>query len=101
MTEEKQLQALNKQLFATKSRVSLWLVILLTLSIVCGWVIVKSNKLSSRVVAYEQQYAIDARVQLSEALSLIEQGRSLKVTACENIPVDIRTTDELFYCGKE
>lgn len=78
-----------------------WIVIILTLSIVCGWVIVKSNKLSSRVVAYEQEYAIDARLQLSEWLSLIEQGRSLKSTACESIPVEIRTTDELFYCGKE
>ena len=78
-----------------------WIVIILTLSIVCGWVIVKSNKLSSRVVAYEQEYAIDARLQLSEWLSLIEQGRSLKDTACESIPVEIRTTDELFYCGKE
>jgi len=77
------------------------LVIILTLSIVCGWVIVKSNKLSSRVVAYEQEYAIDARLQLSEWLSLIEQGRSLKATACESIPVEIRTTEELFYCGKE
>lgn len=77
-----------------------WIVIILTLSIVCGWVIVKSNKLSSRVVAYEQEYAIDARVQLSEWISLIEQGRSLKSTACESIPVEIRTTDELFYCGK-
>lgn len=78
-----------------------WIVIILTLSIVCGWVIVKSNKLSSRVVAYEHEYAIDARAQLSEWLSLIEQGRSLKSTACESIPVEIRTTDELFYCGKE
>ena len=78
-----------------------WIVIILTLSIVCGWVIVKSNKLSSRVVAYEQEYAIDARLQLMEWLSLIEQGRSLKDTACESIPVEIRTTDELFYCGKE
>ena len=78
-----------------------WIVIILTLSIVCGWVIVKSNKLSSRVVAYEQEYAIDARVQLSSWLSLIEQGRTLKATACESIPVEIRTTDELFYCGKE
>lgn len=77
-----------------------WIVIILTLSIVCGWVIVKSNKLSSRVVAYEQEYAIDARVQLSSWLSLIEQGRTLKATACESIPVEIRTTDELFYCGK-
>lgn len=77
-----------------------WIVIILTLSIVCGWVIVKSNQLSSRVVAYEQQYAIDARVQLSEWLSLIEQGRTLKEEACPNIPVEIRTTDELFYCGK-
>lgn len=77
-----------------------WIVIILTLSIVCGWVIVKSNKLSSRVVAYEQEYAIDARAELSEALSLIEQGRTLKATACESIPVEIRTTDELFYCGK-
>ena len=77
------------------------LVIILTLSIVCGWVIVKSNKLSSRVVAYEQEYAIDARLQLSEWLSLIEQGRSLKATACESIPVEIRTTEELFYCGKD
>lgn len=78
-----------------------WIVIILTLSIVCGWVIVKSNKLSSRVVAYEQEYAIDARLQLMEWLSLIEQGRSLKATACESIPVEIRTTDELFYCGKD
>lgn len=78
-----------------------WIVIILTLSIVCGWVIVKSNKLSSRVVAYEQEYAIDARLQLSEWLSLIEQGRSLKDTACESIPVEIRTTEELFYCGKD
>ena len=84
------------------------LVLFLTLSIVCVWVYVKSNKLASRVVAYEQEYAIDARVQLSEALSLIEQWesligswRSLKSTACESIPVEIRTTDELFYCGKE
>lgn len=77
------------------------LVIILTLSIVCVWVVIKSNKLSSRVVAYEQEYAIDARLQLSEWLSLIEQGRSLKATACESIPVEIRTTEELFYCGKE
>lgn len=77
------------------------LVIIFTLLIVCGWVVIKSNKLSSRVVAYEQEYAIDARAELSEALSLIEQGRSLKATACESIPVEIRTTDELFYCGKE
>ncbi len=77
------------------------LVIILTLSIVCGWIYVKSNKLSSRVVAYEQEYAIDARLQLSEWLSLIEQGRSLKATACESIPVEIRTTEELFYCGKD
>ena len=77
------------------------LVIILTLSIVCGWVVIKSNKLSSRVVAYEQEYAIDARLQLSEWLSLIEQGRSLKATACESIPVEIRTTEELFYCGKD
>lgn len=76
------------------------LVLLLTLSIVCVWVYVKSNKLSSRVVAYEQEYAIDARAELSEALSLIEQGRTLKSTACESIPVEIRTTEELFYCGK-
>lgn len=53
------------------------------------------------MVAYEQEYAIDARVQLSEWLSLIEQGRSLKSTACPKIPVEIRTEDELFYCGKE
>ena len=78
-----------------------WIVIILTLSIVCVWVVIKSNKLSSRVVAYEQEYAIDARLQLSEWLSLIEQGRTLKATACESIPVEIRTTDELFYCGKE
>ena len=52
------------------------------------------------MVAYEQQYAIDARVQLSEWLSLIEQGRTLKEEACPNIPVEIRTTEELFYCGK-
>ena len=77
------------------------LVLFLTLSIVCVWVYVKSNKLSSRVVAYEQEYAIDARLQLSEWLSLIEQGRSLKATACESIPVEIRTTEELFYCGKD
>ena len=78
-----------------------WIVIILTLSIVCVWVVIKSNKLSSRVVAYEQEYAIDARLQLSEWLSLIEQGRSLKATACESIPVEIRTTEELFYCGKD
>lgn len=53
------------------------------------------------MVAYEQEYAIDARLQLLEWLSLIEQGRSLKATACESIPVEIRTTEELFYCGKE
>jgi hypothetical protein len=76
------------------------LVIIFTLLIVCGWVVIKSNKLSSRVVAYEQEYAIDARLQLSEWLSLIEQGRTLKATACESIPVEIRTTEELFYCGK-
>jgi len=77
------------------------LVIILTLLIVCGRVIVKSNKLSSRVVAYEQEYAIEPRSQLSEWLSMIEQGRSLKDTACESIPVEIRTEKELFYCGKE
>jgi len=32
---------------------------------------------------------------------MIEQGRSLKDTACESIPVEIRTEKELFYCGKE
>jgi len=77
------------------------LVIILTLLIVCGRVIIKSNKLSSRVVAYEQEYAIEPRAQLSEWLSMIEQGRSLKDTACESIPVEIRTEKELFYCGKE
>ena len=77
------------------------LVLLLTLLIVCTWVVVKSNKLSSRVVAYEQEYAIDARLQLAEALTQIEHWRSLKSTACESIPVEIRTTEELFYCGKE
>ena len=77
------------------------LVIILTLLIVCGWVIVKSNKLSSRVVAYEQEYAIDARAELSEWLSMIASWRSLIAGACPNIPVEIRTTEELFYCGKE
>ena len=53
------------------------------------------------MVAYEQEYAIEARAELSEALSLIEQGKLLKSTACGSIPVEIRTTEELFYCGKE
>lgn len=77
-----------------------WIVIILTLSIVCWRVMYKSNKLSSRVVAYEQEYAIDARLQLAEWLSLIERGRSLKDKACESIPVEIRTTEELFYCWR-
>lgn len=76
------------------------LVILFTLLIVCVWVVVKSNKLSSRVVAYEQEYAIDARAELLEWLELIEKWRYLKELACESIPVEIRTTEELFYCGK-
>lgn len=77
------------------------LVLFLTLSIVCVWVIVKSNKLSSRVVAYEQEYAIDARAELLEWVSFVKQGRSLIANACPKIPVEIRNTKELFYCGNE
>lgn len=52
------------------------------------------------MVAYEQEYAIDARAELMEWLSLIEKWRYLKELGCKSIPVEIRTTDELFYCGK-
>ncbi len=78
------------------------LVILFTLLIVCTWVVIKSNKLSSRVVAYEQEYAIIERGQLMDVVEQIQELQAKKRDICDKIKtLDISpNANDVFYCGK-
>ena len=79
------------------------LVILFTLLIVCAWVVIKSNKLSSRVVAYEQEYAILEREQLMDVVRQIQKLQTEKWEICDKIhSLDISPNEtDYFICGKE
>ena len=63
----------------------------------------KSNKLSSRVVAYEQEYAILERGQLMDVVSQIKELQTKKREICDRIKelgVSLNEND-ILICGKE
>ena len=84
-----------------------WIFLLWFLLIVCAILVIAVSSLQWSASVHRQalnniivsQY-IDERLDLQSALSMIETGKANKLVACEKIPSEVRTQQEVLICWK-